>query len=270
MPKTAYITGASRGIGRAIALKLASQGYNIVIAAKTTDPHPKLSGTIYTVAGEIEKLGVKALPIKTDIRSEENVLAGLQEVEALFGKLDVLINNASAINLSPTEKLSMKRYDLMHDINVRGTFMVSKYCLPLLRKGDNPHIITLSPPLNMNPKWFGQHLGYTMAKYGMSMTVVGLAEELKKDGIGVNALWPKSAVATAAIEFALGGTAMLDRCRTTDIMSDAVEAIIKRDSKSCTGNFFIDEDLLREEGYTDFDKYAVSPGKPLLNDLFLD
>ncbi len=270
MPKTAYITGASRGIGRAIALKLAAQGYNIVIAAKTTEPHPKLKGTIYTVAKEVEALGVEAMPIKTDIRSEENVVAGLKQVEERFGKLDILVNNASAINLSNTERLPMKRYDLMHDINVRGTFMVSKYCIPLLRKGENPHILTLSPPLNLNPKWFGRFLAYTMAKYAMSMTVLGLAEELKKDKIAVNALWPQTAIATAAVEFALGGKQMLLQSRTTDIMSDAATVIFNKNSGECTGNFFIDEDVLRGEGLTDFEQYAVTSGHKLMKDLFLD
>lgn len=270
MSKVAFITGSSRGIGRAIALKLASEGYNIVIAAKTTEPHPKLKGTIFTVANEVEALGVKALPIKTDIRSEENILNGMEQVEKEFGKIDVLINNASAINLSTTEGLPMKRYDLMHDINVRGTFMVSKYAIPLLKKSDNPHILTLSPPLNLNPMWFGRHLGYTMAKYGMSMTVLGLAEELKEYKIAANALWPQTAIATAAIEFALGGSTMLQQSRTTDIMSDAASVIINRDSTTCSGNFFIDEEVLKEEGVTDFDKYAVNPEKELMKDLFLD
>jgi len=268
MSKTAYISGASRGIGRAIALKLAEKGFNIVIAAKTTEPHPKLSGTIYTVAKEVEAFGVEALPIKTD--TEENIVQGLELVKEKFGKLDVLVNNASAINLTQTEALPMKRYDLMHDINVRGTFMVSKYCIPLLKLGTNPHILTLSPPLNLNPEWFGRHLAYTMAKYGMSMTVLGLSQELKKHKIGVNALWPQTAIATAAIEFALGGSQMLEHSRTTNIMADAANIILHRDSGSCSGNFFIDEEVLKEEGVSDFSSYAVNPDKELFKDLFLD
>ncbi|MEM6964636.1 MAG: NAD(P)-dependent oxidoreductase [Bacteroidota bacterium] len=270
MSKVAFITGSSRGIGRAIALKLASEGYNIVIAAKTTEPHPKLKGTIFTVANEVEALGVKALPIKTDIRSEENVIAGMEQVEKAFGKIDVLVNNASAINLTNFQNLPMKRYDLMQDINARGTFMVSKYAIPLLRKGENAHILTLSPPLNLNPMWFKMHCAYTMSKYGMSMTVLGLSEELREYKIAANALWPQTAIATAAVEFALGGPAMMQQSRTTDIMADAASAIINRDSAKCTGNFFIDEEVLKEEGITDFEKYAVNPEKKLLKDFFLD
>jgi len=269
MSKTAYISGASRGIGRAIALKLAAQGYNIVIAAKTTEPHPKLSGTIYTVAKEVEAHGVEALPIKTDIRSEENVVEGLKQVKERFGKIDVLVNNASAINLSTTEYLPMKRYDLMHDINVRGTFMVSKYCIPLLRKAENAHIITLSPPLNLDPTWFGKFLGYTMSKYAMSMTVLGLAEELRKDKIGVNALWPKTTIATAAVENIFGGKELIQKSRKPDIMADAVAVIVNKSGEVCTGNLFIDEAVLREEGVTDFDKYAVNLDQELAEDLFL-
>lgn len=251
-------------------MKLAEQGCNIVIAAKTTEPHPKLSGTIYSVAEEVEALGVKALPLKTDIRSEENVLEGLQKVEKTFGKIDILVNNASAINLSSTENLPMKRYDLIHDINVRGTFMVSKHCIPLLRKGTNPHILTLSPPLNLNPMWFGNFLAYTMSKYGMSMTVLGLAEELKKDGIAVNALWPQTTIATAAVQFIPGGEEMMQSSRTTAIMADAAALILNKDSTTCTGNFFIDETVLREDGISDFSAYAVNSEKALMKDLFLD
>lgn len=270
MDKVAYISGASRGIGRAIALKLASEGYHIIIAAKTTDAHPKLPGTIYTVADEVEAFGVKALALKTDIRFEENVAEGLKHVEAQFGKLDVLINNASAINLSSTENLAMKRFDLMHNINVRGTFMVSKLSIPLLKKSENPHIITLSPPLNLKPAWFGTHLGYTMSKYGMSMTVLGLANELKKYNIAVNALWPKSTIATAAIEFGYGGKDMMEMSRSPEIMADAAWAIIQQKSQACTGNFFIDETLLQSTGLSDFSKYAINAEKGLMKDLFIE
>jgi len=270
MDKVAYISGASRGIGRAIALKLASEGYHIIIAAKTTEAHPKLAGTIYSVAKEVEALGVKALPIKTDIRLEDNVLEGLKAVEAQFGKIDVLVNNASAINLSSTENLPMKRFDLMHDINVRGTFMVSKHCIPLLKKSENPHILTLSPPLNIVPGWFGAHLAYTMSKFGMSMTVLGLAEELKKHKIAVNALWPQTTIATAAVEFAYGGPQLMEMSRSPQIMADAAWAILQKESTICTGNFFIDEAVLNTEGVTDFKSYAINPDKDLMKDLFVE
>lgn len=268
--KTAFITGASRGIGKAIALKLASEGANIVIAAKTAEPHPKLDGTIFTAAKEIEAAGGKALPIVVDVRSEDLVKAAVEQAVDTFGGIDILINNASAISLTPIELTKMKRYDLMHSVNVRGTFMVSKYCIPHLKQGNNPHILTLSPPLNLNPKWFGRHLAYTMSKYGMSMTVLGQSHELKRFGIAANALWPRTGIATAAIKFALGGDQMMQACRTVDIMSDAASVILNRDSKTCTGNFFIDETVLREEGVTDFTKYAVNPDKKLMIDLFLD
>ncbi len=270
MDKVAYISGGSRGIGKAIALKLAKAGYHIVIAAKTAEPHPKLPGTIYTVAKEVEALGVKALPLKTDIRFEEHVMDSLQQVKAEFGQIDVLVNNASAINLSTTENLAMKRFDLMHQINVRGTFMVSKHSIPLLQKSENPHIVTLSPPLNLKPEWFAAHLGYTMSKFGMSMTVLGLAEELKKHRIAVNALWPQSTIATAAIEFAYGGQALMDKSRSPEIMADAAWAIIQQDSSTCTGNFFIDEQVLQSVGIADFSNYAINAEKELMKDLFVE
>lgn len=269
MSKTAFITGGSRGIGKAIALSLAKAGYNIVIAAKTAEAHPKLEGTIYTAAEEIEKLGVKVLPLQVDIRSEENVIEAIEKVQNAFGQIDVLVNNASAIDLSPTEHLSMKKFDLIHSINIRGTFMVSKYCIPLLKKAENAHILTLSPPLNLDPKWFGRHLGYTMSKYGMSMTVLGLAEELKPYNIAVNALWPQTTIATAAVQNLLGGDALMQCSRTPDIMGDAAMEIFKKDSKTCTGNFFIDEDVLKAAGVTDFTHYAVNPKMTLFTDLFL-
>ena len=269
MAKTIFITGGSRGIGKAIAIKLASEGHYIVIAAKTTEPHPKLPGTIFTAAEEIEKAGGKALPIKTDIRSEDNVKEAIQKTVEKFGGIDILINNASAINLNKTEYLEMKRYDLMHDINVRGTFMVSKHCLPHLKKSDNPHILTLSPPINMDEKWFGNHLAYTMAKYGMSMTVIGLAEELKEYGIAVNALWPKTAIATAAVKNILGGEQLFQMCRTPEIMADAAFYMVNKKSTEYTGQFLIDEEVLRKEGIMDFEKYAVNSEKELAPDLFL-
>jgi len=268
--KTAFITGASRGIGKAIAMKLASEGANIVVAAKTTEPHPKLEGTIFTAADDLEKAGGKALPVVVDIRSEETVQQAIDDTIEKFGGIDILINNASAINLSQTEGLQMKRYDLMHSINVRGTFMVSKYCIPHLRKADNPHILTLSPPLLLKPEWFGAHLAYTMSKYGMSMTVLGLAEELKKDKIAANALWPQTTVATAAVRNLLGGEAMIQASRHPAIMADAAFSILNRDSATCTGNFFIDEEVLKEDGLTDFSHYAVNPEKTLMKDLFVE
>jgi len=267
--KTVFITGGSRGIGKAIALNLARLGYNIAIAAKTTEPHPKLPGTIYTAAAEIEAAGGKALALKTDIRDEENVKASIAKTVETFGGFDILINNASAINLLPTEYVSMKRYDLTADINVRGTFMVSKYCIPHLKKSDNPHILTLSPPLNLDPEWFAKHLAYTMSKYGMSMTVLGLAEELKDYKIAVNALWPKTTIATAAVLNLPGGEMFYDSSRKPKIMADAAEEILSRDSAKCTGNFFIDEDVLREKGVEDFSNYAMNLDKELLPDLFL-
>lgn len=268
--KTAFITGASRGIGKAIALRMAREGVNIAIAAKTAEPHPKLEGTIYTAAEEIEKAGGKALPIVVDVRSEEMVQGAIEKCVAEFGGLDILVNNASAISLTQIEGTTMKRYDLMHSVNVRGTFMCSKYAVPHLKNSDNGHILTLSPPLNMKPEWFGAHLAYTMSKYGMSMVMLGLANELKSSGVAANCLWPQTAIATAAVKFALGGDAMMEMSRTPKIMSDSAYAILKRDSRTCTGNFFIDEAVLIEEGITDFSAYAVNPDKQLMKDLFVE
>ncbi|MCK6547583.1 NAD(P)-dependent oxidoreductase [Myxococcota bacterium] len=267
--KTIFISGASRGIGLAMAIRAARDGANVAIAAKTTTPHPKLPGTIYTAAEAIEAAGGKALPLVCDIRSEEQVYAAVAETVAKFGGLDVLINNASAISLTPTEQTPMKRYDLMHQVNARGTFLCSQACIPHLRKSDNPHILNNSPPLNMSPRWFGNHVAYTMAKYGMSMCVLGMAEELKGEGIAVNALWPRTAIATAAMEM-LGGEASLAQCRKPEIMADAAYAVLTRDAKTCTGNFFIDEDVLRAEGVTDLSKYANDPTATLIPDFFLD
>jgi len=267
--KTAFITGSSRGIGKAIALKLAENGFNIAVAAKTSEPHPKLDGTIYTAAEEIEKVGGKALPLVVDIRDENMVNNAIEKTVEKFGGIDVLINNASAIGLTPIEQTSMKRYDLMHDINVRGTFMVSKACIPHMKNSENPHILTLSPPLNLNPSWFGAHLAYTMSKYGMSMTVLGQSNELKSKGIASNALWPKTTIATAAVKNLLGGDALIQASRKPEIMADAAFKIIQKNSKECTGNFFIDEEFLIEEGITDFSKYAVNPDNSLMKDLFI-
>ena len=267
--RTAFITGSSRGIGKAIALKLAKEGCNIVVAAKTAEPHPKLAGTIYTTAEEIEKLGGKALPVVVDIRSEEMIQSAVDKTIDTFGGIDILVNNASAISLTPIEQTTQKRYDLMHEINVRGTFLVSKACIPYLKKSKNPHILTLSPPLNLDPKWFGAHLAYTMSKYGMSMTVLGQSNELKSSGIAANALWPQTTIATAAIMNLLGGDAIVQASRKPEIMADAAFIILNKKSKECTGNFFIDEQILKENGVTDFDQYAINPNNSLMKDLFL-
>ncbi|HVG41680.1 MAG TPA: NAD(P)-dependent oxidoreductase [Chitinophagaceae bacterium] len=268
--KTVFITGGSRGIGKAIALRLAREGANIVIGAKTVDPHPKLEGTIYTAAEEIKAAGANVLPLQLDIRDEEGIQKAVQEAVTTFGGIDILINNASAINLTPTEQTEAKRFDLMHSINVRGTFLMSKACIPHLKKSSNAHILTLSPPLNLNPKWFAQHLAYTMSKYGMSMVVLGLAEELKKQHIAVNALWPKTTIATAAVQNLLGGDYLIQKSRTPDIVADATYAILTKPSADCTGNFFIDEEVLAKEGITDLSHYAVNPAQSLMTDIFLD
>ena len=265
--KTAFITGSSRGIGKAIALRLAKEGYNIAVAAKTTEPHPKLEGTIYTAAEEIEKAGGKALPIVVDIRNEENVKSAVQQTVDKFGGIDILVNNASAISLTMIEETEMKRYDLMHDINVRGTFMVSKHCIPHLKNSENGHILTLSPPIDMDPKWFGSHLAYTMSKYSMSMTVIGQSNQLKNHGIASNALWPKTTIATAAVKNLLGGDSIVKVSRKPEIMADAAFEILHMDASKVTGNFFIDEYVLRDSGITDFDHYAVDPSMSLMKDL---
>lgn len=268
--KTALITGGSRGIGKAIAERLAKQGCNIAIAAKTAEPHPKLEGTIYSAAKEIEALGVKCLPLQCDIRYEDQIEAAVAETVKAFGGIDILINNASAISLTPTEHTEPKRFDLMMDIEIRGTFFMCKACIPHLRKSDNAHILNLSPPINMNPKWLAQHLAYTISKYGMSMIVTGLAEELKKDKIAANALWPKTTIATAAVQNLLGGDALMKMSRTPEIVADAAYAIVSKPSGECSGNFFIDEEVLEKEGITDFSKYAVDASQQLMKDIFLD
>lgn len=267
--KTLLITGASRGIGKAIALRAARDGANIAVLAKTATPQPKLEGTIYTAAEEIEGAGGRALACIVDIRFEEQVHAAVEKTVETFGGIDMVINNASAIDLSSTLDVTMKRYDLMHHINTRGTFMTSKLCLPYLLKAENPHILNISPPLDMSSKWFAPHLAYTMAKFGMSMCVLGMAEELRQRGVAVNALWPRTTIATAAIRNLLGGEKVMQCSRKPEIMADAAHAILIRRSRECTGNFFIDEDVLRAGGVTSFDDYSVVPGAPLMKDLFL-
>jgi citronellol/citronellal dehydrogenase len=268
--KTILITGGSRGIGKAIAMRLAKEGANIAIAAKTAEPHPKLEGTIYTAAEEIETFGVKCLPLQCDIRSEEQIQAAVDKTVETFGGIDVLINNASAINLTSTEQTEPKRFDLMHDIQIRGTFFMSRACIPHLKKSANAHILNLSPPINLNPKWFAQHLAYTMSKYGMSMIVLGLSEELKQYKIAANALWPQTTIATAAVQNLLGGDFLMQMSRTPDIVAEAAYHILKQPSTECTGNFFIDEDVLKKEGINDFSAYAVNSEKELMKDIFID
>lgn len=270
--KTLFITGASRGIGKQIALRAARDGANIVIAAKTTEPHPKLEGTIYSAAEEVIAAGGKALPVIVDVRDEAQVADAVQQAVAQFGGLDIVVNNASAINLTGTLQTDMKRFDLMNQINYRGTFLVSQQCVPHLKQAENPHVLTLSPPLNMNPAWFGRHVAYTISKYNMSLCMLGMAEEFRRDGIAFNALWPKTTIATAAIGNQMGGDQLMRLSRTPQIMADAAYAILTRDSKECTGQFFIDEDILREDGMTDFSEYRVSADledSQLLPDLFL-
>jgi len=266
--KTLFITGASRGIGLAIALRAARDGANIVVAAKTTEPHPKLPGTIYSAAKEIEAAGGQALPIQTDIRFEDQVQAAVEAAVKRFGGIDVLVNNASAISLTGTLETPIKRFDLMQGINTRGTFLCSQACVPVLKKSANPHILTLSPPINLNPRWLGPHVAYTIAKYGMSLCVIGMAEEFRKDGIAVNALWPRTIIATAALQVIPG--AEPERGRSPDILADTAHWILTQPSRSTTGNFFIDEDVLARMGVTDLERYAISPEKKLRMDIFLD
>jgi citronellol/citronellal dehydrogenase len=267
--KTLFVTGGSRGIGKAIALRAARDGAHIVIAAKTTEPHPKLPGTIYTAAEEVEKAGGRALACAVDIRSEDQIREAVDKAVATFGGIDVLVNNASAISLTGTLQTPMKRYDLMHHINTRGTFACSQACIPHLMKAENPHILNLSPPLDMREKWFAPHVAYTMAKFGMSMCVLGMAGELRSEGIAVNALWPRTVIATAAVQNLLGGAEAVRGSRTPQIMADAAYVILTRPSRECTGNFFIDEDLLQSVGVTDFAPYQVVPGADLIPDFFV-
>ncbi len=267
--KTVIITGASRGIGKAIGLRLAKEGANIVIASKSVEENPKLGGTIFSAAEEMEAAGGKALAVQCDIRFEDQVQNVVDKTVEKFGGIDILINNASAINLTPTEQTEPKRFDLMYDINVRGTFMMSKACIPFLKKGTNAHILNLSPPINMDMKWFENHLAYTISKYDMSMIALGLSAELKKYNVAANALWPRTTIATAAVNNLLGGEMLMKMSRTVDIIADAAYYILSKSSTSCTGNTFIDEDVLAAEGITDLDKYSVVPGAQLYKDLFV-
>ena len=267
--KTVIMSGGSRGVGLEIAKALGKDGANIAILAKTTEPHPTLPGTIFTAAEEIEQLGGSALPIVCDIRYEEQVEAAVEETASKFGGIDICINNASAIHLTDTVNTPMKRYDLMHNINVRGTFMLSQKCIPHLKNGDNPHILTLSPPLDIDRKWFGMTLAYTTAKYGMSLVAHGLAEELGKHNIASNCLWPRTSLDTAAVRNVIGAE-LVKGSRKPSIYADAAYAVLKRDSSSCTGNFFLDQDVLEEEGIKDFDQYAVDLDATLVSDFFVD
>lgn len=267
--KTLLITGGSRGIGLAIGLRAAADGANVAIAAKTTQAHPRLPGTIYTAAEEVEAAGGSALPVVCDIRFEDQVVAAVEATVERFGGIDVVVNNASAISLTPTLQTEMKRYDLMNQVNTRGTFVVSKAAIPHLKEAANPHILTMSPPLDMRARWFAPHVAYTIAKMGMSMCTLGMSEELRADGIAVNSLWPLTTIDTAAVRNVLGGDAMARRSRTPQILADAAYAILTRPSRECTGNFFIDEEVLRSEGVTDFDQYAPGATEPPFLDFFV-
>ncbi len=267
--KTAIITGATRGIGKAIAIRLAKEGANIVIAAKSVEENPKLGGTIFSAAKEIEEAGGKALAVQCDIRFEEQVQNVIDKTVAAFGGIDILVNNASAISLTTTEDTEAKRFDLMHSINVRGTFLVTKACIPHLKKSSNPHILTLSPPINLDPKWFANHVAYTLTKYSMSMMTIGWAAELKDSRVAANALWPRTTIDTAAVRNLLGGQMLANMSRTPEVLADAAYYILRRPSTKCTGNLFIDEQVFAEEGITDLGKYAVVPGGNLYNDLFV-
>jgi citronellol/citronellal dehydrogenase len=268
--KTLFISGGSRGIGLAIALRAARDGANVALIAKTAEPHPKLEGTVFTAAEEIEAAGGKALPVVGDIRDEDQVNAAVAQAAERFGGIDVCVNNASAINLSGTEAMEMKRYDLMQDINTRGTYVVSKACMPHLRNAENPHILTLSPPISLDPRWLGGHIGYTIAKYGMSLCALGFAEELREAGIASNALWPRTIIATAAVQNLLGGDAAMQRSRRPELYADAAYAIVTRPSRECTGNTYLCEDVLAEEGVTDFSEYMYVDGAEPQVDLFVD
>jgi citronellol/citronellal dehydrogenase len=267
--KVLFITGASRGIGAAIALRAARDGARIVVVGKTEQPHPKLAGTVQATCEAVEAAGGEALGCITDIRDEAAVERAVEQTRQRFGCIDVLVNNASAISLTSTPDTPMKRFDLMHSVNARGTFLCSKLCLPLLAKGDNPHILTLSPPLQLRPEWFAGHLAYTLSKYGMSLCTLGLAAELASVGIAANSLWPKTMIATAAVKNLLGGAAALAHCRKPEIVADAAHAILTRPSREFTGRFCIDEDVLREEGVTDFSRYAVDPAQTPALDIFV-
>ncbi len=268
--KTLFITGGSRGIGLAIAVRAAQDGANVAIAAKTTEPHPKLPGTIHTAATEIEEAGGKALAIQMDLRDDSAVKAAVEQTADTFGGIDILINNASAVALGSVDQIPMRRIDLMHQINLRGTVLAAKTCWPYLQKSANGHVLTLSPPPSLDPKWYRGTLPYTLAKMGMSFATIGLAEDFREKGVAANALWPRTAIDTAAIRYELGGDAMIKHCRTTDIVADAAHAILTRDAKTCTGNFFIDDGVLSEEDVIDLSAYAIEPGQPLMLDFYLD
>ena len=267
--KIAFITGASRGIGEAIALRLAKEGAYIAIVAKSINEDPRLGGTIYSVAQKINEAGGRALAIQCDIRDEEQIIAAVQQVISFFGGIDILVNNASAIMLTNTEQTEAKRFDLIHDINVRGTFFVTKHCLNFLKKAENPHILTLSPPIDMNPKWIAPYAAYTISKYNMSMMTLGWSQEFKKNGVAANSLWPVTTIATAAVKNLLGGEMLMNRSRKPEILAEAAAYILGQPSKECTGNLFLDEDVLKQAGITDFDQYAVTPGGPLQKDLYV-
>jgi citronellol/citronellal dehydrogenase len=267
--KTVFITGASRGIGKAIALRLAREGANIIIAAKSVAENPKLGGTIYSAASEIEAAGGKALPVACDVREEAQIQAAVQQGADLFGGIDAVINNASAISLTGTESTDTKRFDLMHAINVRGSFLVARHCVPFLKQAENPHILTLSPPISLDAKWMGPHIAYTMSKYNMSMMTLGWAEEFRAAGIAANSLWPVTTIATAAVQNLLGGDMLIRRSRKPDIVADAAFFILSRKAQECTGNLFLDEDVLKAAGITDLSAYAVNPEEKLQRDLFL-
>jgi citronellol/citronellal dehydrogenase len=268
--RTLFISGGSRGIGLAIALRAARDGANVALIAKTADPHPKLEGTVYTAAAQIEAAGGHALPVVGDIRDEDQVVRAVALTVERFGGIDVCVNNASAINLSGTEALEIRRYDLMQSINTRGTFVVSRACIPHLKLAVNPHILTLSPPVSLEPRWLGPHVGYTIAKYGMTMCALGFAAEFAADGIASNALWPRTLIATAAVQNLLGGEAAMARARRPELYADAAHAVITRPSRDCTGNAFLCEDVLAADGVTDFDRYAYQPGSEPEVDLFVD
>ncbi len=267
--KTIFITGGSRGIGKAIGLRLAREGANVVIAAKTTEPHPRLEGTIFSAAEEIEKVGGKSFGVKCDIREEADVVSAINAAVEKFGGIDILINNASAINVSPVSILPLKQYDLMQDINTRGTFLVSHHCIPHLRKSSNPHILTLSPPLNLDKKWFSHFAPYAISKFGMSMLTLGMAEEFRKEGIAVNSLWPRTTIATAAIMNVLGGEELMKKSRKPEIVADAAALVLAKNSREFSGNFCIDDVILAEAGITDLAHYSLIPGAELADDIFL-
>ena len=267
--KTAFITGASRGIGEAIALRLARDGANIIIVAKSVTEDPRLGGTIYSVAKKVNEAGGKALAVQCDIRDEEQVIAAVQQAASVFGGIDILVNNASAISLSNTEETVMKRFDLIHDINVRGTFVVTKHCIPFLKKSTNGHILTLSPPIDMNPQWMEPYVAYTISKYNMSMMTLGWSLEFKKYGVAANSLWPVTTIATAAVQNLLGGDTLMNMSRKPEILADCAFHILQQQSKECTGNLFLDEDVLKAAGITDLEQYAVKPGGQLQKDLYV-